>query len=153
MLRHPSLRPLSRQHHFALSLCVLIRRELERASPDLASLADRTLRQFQTDIRDHFLLEEQILFPAILAELGPLPLVGRLLGEHRRLGQLADEIAAQQTPAAFAEFAQLLHDHVRLEENELFEHIQSRLGPETLARLGEELARASGPSCGLTGNP
>jgi hemerythrin-like domain-containing protein len=152
MLRHPSLRTLSRQHHHALALCVLIRRELERASPDLESLADRTLRQFHTDIRDHFLLEEQILFPATVAELGPMPLVEQLVAEHRRLEQLAAGIAAQESSTSLAAFAELLHAHVRLEENELFEHIQSRLGPETLARLGEELARGSGPSCGLTGN-
>lgn len=152
MLRHPSLRLLSRQHHHALALCVLIRRELERALPDLDSLANRTLRQFQTDIRDHFLLEEQILFPAIISELGPMPLVEQLVAEHRRLEQLAAGIAAQKSSTPLAAFAELLHAHVRLEENELFEQIQRRLDPQTLARLGKELERGSAPSCGLSGN-
>lgn len=153
MLRHPSLRPLSRQHHHALALCVLISRELARATPDLEMLSRRAVQQFEGDIRAHFALEEQVLFPAITAELGPEPLIDRLLGEHRRLGQLAAEIARSRNPASLAAFAALLRAHVRVEENELFEQIQDRLRPDTLARLGDELGGSSAPACGLTGNP
>lgn len=153
MLRHPSLRPLSRQHHHALALCVLIRRELERAAPDLAMLSRRTAAQFDGDIRAHFALEEQVLFPAVTAALGPVPLIDQLVGEHRRLEQLAAEVAGAASAAALAQFAELLRGHVRMEENELFEQIQDRLPPETLARLGEELGGGPGPACGLTGNP
>lgn len=152
MLRHPGLRPLSRQHHHALALCVLIRRELERPAPDLAMLSRRARAQFANDIRAHFALEEQILFPAVIAELGPLPLIDQLLAEHRRLEQLAAHIAAEESSGALAAFAELLRSHVRLEENELFENIQGRLAPETLARLGSELESGAGPSCSLTGN-
>jgi len=153
MLRHPSLRPLSRQHHHALALCVLISRELDGAAPDVEALASRAVQEFEREIRAHFALEEQILFPTITAELGPMPLIDDLLGEHRRLEQLAAELAASPGPAALAAFAALLRSHVRVEENELFEQIQDRLRPETLARLGGELGGGSAPACGMTGNP
>jgi len=151
MLRHPSLRPLSRQHHHALALCVLIRRELGGAAPDLEALSRTALREFDSAIRQHFALEEQVLFPAITAELGPMPVIARLLEEHRRLEQLAAEIAAMRSAPALSAFAALLNDHVRLEENELFEPVQARLKPETLARLGSELGE--GPASNETGTP
>ncbi len=152
MLRHPSLRPLSRQHHHALALCVLIRRDLAGSTPDAEALSRRAVQEFECEILAHFALEEQILFPAILAELGPIPLISRLLGEHRRLEKLAAEIEASRDPAALSAFAALLRSHVRVEENELFEQIQNRLSQETLARLGGELGGGSAPACSMTGN-
>lgn len=142
---------MSRQHHHALALCVLISRNLADAAPDAEALSCRAVREFESEIRTHFALEEQILFPAVAAELGPMPLIDRLLGEHRRLEQLAAEIAASRSPSALAAFASLLRSHVRVEENELFEQIQDRLSQETLARLGGALG-GSAPSCNATGN-
>ncbi len=153
MLRHPSLRVLSRQHHHALALCVLISRDLAGAAPDVEALARRAVHEFEREIRAHFALEEQILFPAITAELGPMPLIDRLLDEHRRLSRLAAEVEASRNSAALSAFAALLRSHVRVEENELFEQIQDRLSQETLARLGGELGGGSAPACGVTGNP
>jgi len=153
MLRHPSLHPLSRQHHHALALCVLINRDLAGTAPDVEALARRAVEEFEREIRTHFALEEQILFPAITAELGPMPLIGRLLEEHRRLEQLVAEIEASPNPATLSAFAALLRSHVRVEENELFEQIQNRLSQETLARLGGELGGGSAPACSVTGNP
>lgn len=153
MLRHPSLHPLSRQHHHALALCVLISRDLAGAAPDTEALSRRAVQEFESEIRAHFALEEQILFPAITAELGPMPLVDRLLGEHRRLERLVAEIEASRSSTSLAAFAALLRSHVRVEENELFEQIQDRLSQETLARLGGELGGGSAPAYGATGNP
>ncbi len=152
MLRHPSLQPLSRQHHHALALCVFIRRELEKATPDIGGMASRAARQFEDDIRAHFDAEERILFPAVAAELGAVPLVEQLLEEHRQLQSLAAALKEAPGAAALADFAELLRRHVRTEENELFELIQARFGAEALARLGEALASAAGPACGLKGN-
>jgi hemerythrin-like domain-containing protein len=147
MLRHPSLRPLSRQHHHALALCVLIRRGLGGAQPDLGGLARRVLRDFEGGIRGHFDAEERILFPEA-RRVGDLePLVERLLGEHRRLKRLVAALAAQPAAAALEEFATLLHSHVRVEENELFEQLQNRLDSGALARLGEALEDLPGPAC------
>jgi hemerythrin-like domain-containing protein len=82
-----------------------------------------------------------------------MPLIDRLLGEHRLLEQLAGEIAVSRSADSLSVFAELLRAHVRIEENELFEQIQNRLRPDTLARLGDELGGGSAPVCGVTGNP
>lgn len=151
MLRHPSLRPLSRQHHHALALCVLILRGLRGAQTDVAGLARRACRDFDGEIRGHFDAEERVLFPAVLSGLGPLPLIGRLLEEHRELRRLASALAEAPGAELLGEFAGLLRSHVRLEENELFELIQKQMSSEALARLGEELGGLPGAACGAKG--
>ncbi|MEJ5368746.1 MAG: hemerythrin domain-containing protein [Bryobacteraceae bacterium] len=155
MFRHPSLRPLSRQHHHALALCVLIRRGLAAAQPDVEQLARRVLRDFEGEIRLHFEAEEQILFPEARQAAELEPLVERLLGEHRQMKGLVERLAAQPAAAELEAFASLLYSHVRVEENELFEQLQHRLDAGALARLGEALERLPGAACSTegTGSP
>ncbi len=152
MLRHPSLRPLSRQHHHALALCVLIRRGLGGEQPDIEGLARRVRRDFDHEIRAHFDAEERILFPEARQAAGLEPLIERLLGEHRRLEALVAQLAAQPAAAALEEFAALLYSHVRVEENELFEQLQQRLDAGALARLGEALNGLPGAACSIDGS-
>lgn len=147
MFRHPSLRPLSRQHHHALALCVLLRRGLSIPQPDVNGLAHRVLRDFDGGIRGHFEAEERILFPEARQLAGLDPLVNQLLDDHRRLERLAANLAAQPAACTLEEFAARLTAHVRLEENELFEQMQNRLDTSALDRLGKALEAGPGPAC------
>jgi iron-sulfur cluster repair protein YtfE (RIC family) len=146
MLRHRSLHPLSHQHHNGLALGVMVRRALDSdASPAaIARQSARVLDRFDLELGNHFELEEQLLFPAIEAELGPSALVQSLIAEHRRIEALAARLRGQpEDRATLDEFLELLRTHIRTEENVLFEEIQGRLAPDTLSRLGAEFdARA-----------
>ena len=139
MLRHPGLIPLSHQHQHGLALCVTIDRT---ASPESAAgLARRVRNIFDLELRNHFDIEERILFPAIVSALGPTPLVDQLIAEHRQLEQLVEDTQTAR-PAALREFAAALSEHIRREERELFEDIQRRLPPETLEQLGRSIDAA-----------
>jgi hypothetical protein len=146
MLRHKSLHPLSHQHHNGLALGVMVRRALEAdASPAcVARQTARVLDRFDLEIVNHFALEEQLLFPAIEAELGPHDLVRSLIAEHRQLEALVARLRdAPEDLSALLEFIELLRIHIRTEENRLFEEVQGRLSADTLTRLGAEFeARA-----------
>lgn len=146
MLRHKSLHPLSHQHHNGLALGVLVRRALEAdCSPaSVERQTRRVLDRFDLELVNHFELEEQRLFPAIEAELGPHELVRSLIAEHRELENLAARLRSEpRDQAALLAFVELLRRHIRTEENELFEEIQGRLAPGTLDHLGAEFeARA-----------
>jgi hemerythrin-like domain-containing protein len=143
MLRDPSLIPLSHQHQRALSLCVRLDRALQAGSLDLDFWRLEVQQHFTNEIRVHFAAEEQVLFPAARGFTELAPLVEELTGEHRQLRE--HFVHAEQSTmdrAELKEFAELLSGHVRKEERQLFEGMQSVMSPEELRVVGEELAHA-----------
>ncbi|WP_394766704.1 hemerythrin domain-containing protein [uncultured Paludibaculum sp.] len=139
MRRHKSLHPLSHQHHNGLALCVLVERALasDASEPVVRRLAAKCAGRFDLELVNHFQLEEQVLFPAVTAELGPYPLVDALIAEHRAMEQQIAVLRHEPTVNRLQEFATLLRAHIRREENELFPSIQDRLSPATMQHLGD----------------
>ena len=134
MLRDPGLIPLSHQHQHGLALCVMI----ERGLRDTAELAAKVADTYELELRNHFEVEEGILFPSIRESLGPAPLIDELIADHRRLEALVEQVKTGQ-PGALLEFASTLSGHIRREERELFEDVQKRLPRDELDRLGREI--------------
>ena len=145
MLRDPSLIPLSHQHHNALALCVLTRRSLAKdASPaNIARLARRVIDRYELELVNHFEIEEQVLFPVC----GPMPLIDRLLAEHRQIEALVASLREAPSAALLEQFCALLPAHVRTEENELFEEIQRCLARDVLDQTGREIDRRAVRIC------
>jgi hypothetical protein len=138
--RHPSLATLSDDHHHELVQA----RRLSRAAgaaPEERLAAGRTyVDQFFAVTTEHFRREEEGLFPLFVRHAGASPLVERILQEHMQLHGLARELRAQVAagevePETLASLGSLLHDHVRVEERELFEEIQRVVPATELARL------------------
>lgn len=150
MLRDPALVPLSQQHHNGLALCVLTGRALrsDRSPESVARLARKAIDRYELELTNHFAIEEQILFPLIEQELGKTPAIGELIAEHRAIEHLIDELRARPSAALLESFCAMLRDHIRREENELFEDIQRRLPALVLAAAGREIeARAVRSHC------
>ena len=141
MRRHPTLVPLSRDHHRAL---------VEARAARLAGVADaaarleagrRFARFFAAHAVPHFRQEEEDLFPLVVPRDGaepPEPLVRALL-DHARLHRLARQVRAAvergDVEGDLLEAAgALLEAHVRLEERVLFPLIE-QAGDEGLAAL------------------
>lgn len=143
MRRDRSLIPLSHQHHNGLALCVLTDRSLQAdASPEnLARLAQRAVDRYEIELANHFEIEERVLFTEIDRTLGPDALVAELIAEHRQLEALVANLRAEPAGPALREFTALLRRHIRREENELFERVQTALPADVLERLGEEIER------------
>lgn len=149
MLRHKSLHPLSHQHHNGLALSVIVERALNSdASPEtIARLGAKCVDRFDLELVNHFQLEETLLFPAILREIGPVPLVEELIAEHRRMERQIADLRVCPGASVLSEFAALLRTHIRREENELFEDVQGRLSQETMDLLGAELSARAVQIC------
>lgn len=157
MLRHPSLIPLSHQHQHGLALCVRIERGLRDEalretdaqaddSTKIRDLASRVSDMYDIELRNHFEVEEKILFPAILEKLGPMPLVDELVAEHRKIEKQVEATNSATGSAdrreRLLEFAAMLGAHIRREERELFEDIQKRLPPEIMDALAQAINSA-----------
>lgn len=137
--RHASLQPLSRDHYVGLVQA----QHLVRSASNDRELQRRALGEFQVTWRDeiavHFDDEERLLLNLI-----PDPTDRqRLLDEHARLRTLADEVEAQMNephPAWIRTLGELLNDHIRWEERELFPKIESTASASELSHLTRETA-------------
>lgn len=145
MKRHPLLRPLSDDHHRALVLArrigVAAKKNLEQDA--LAQAWDDLRRHFAQELEPHFRVEEEWLFPQ-LASAGELARVERARADHARLRELA---RGEPGTGQAAQFAEILHRHVRFEERELFPRAESLLPVPALeaagrAALAARVARA-----------
>ena len=144
MLRDPSLIPLSHQHQHALALCVRLDRALlQTGTVDLDAWRLEVHQLYADEVQFHFAAEEKILFPAARRFSELVALVEELSGEHERLWECFVH-AGQGTmdQGELATFVKLLSGHIRKEERQLFEAIQTQMRPEELKSLGNDLARA-----------
>ena len=150
MKRHPSLVPLSHDHHDVL----VVAQGLIRGRPtaprsdwpaDRRAQADRVLAFYRRTLQPHFAAEETDVFPLAARRLpGRAGLLNELRSEHDDLRSrilalpaLADDDLAERLPALGAR----LDAHVRTEERVLFEALQQAASPSELEQLGSALRR------------
>lgn len=152
MKRHESLHPLSQHHHFALIQVWEMRRALKQPGAKrhaaVRAVARKFVRFWKRAGQAHFREEEEVLLPAYArhARLDEDQGVMRMLAEHALIRGLvaAMEASLQHGEAAEAEVTQLaqtLHDHVRLEENEVFPRIERTLSENEMRVMGKGLHR------------
>lgn len=153
MKRHPSLHPLSQHHHFALIQALEMRRAAEAPAEKRVAAVTRQAAKFvrfwHKTGRAHFREEEEVLLPAYArhTRIDNEAQIVRMLGDHAELRAAVlefEERLAAKDPIEAEELAyvgKLLHDHVRLEENEIFPCIEKVLGERQLNEMGRGLAR------------
>ena len=153
MKRHPSLHPLSQHHHFALIQALEMRRAAEapaeKRAAAVARQAEKFVRFWHKWGQVHFREEEEVLLPAYArhTRLDKDSEVMRVLADHAEIRAAVRDIEerlASKIPIeieTMTHLAKLLHDHVRLEENELFPRIEKTLGEEQLDQMGRRLTR------------
>jgi hemerythrin-like domain-containing protein len=151
--RHPSMHPLSQHHHFALIQALEMRRASESAVEKRANEVERQAAKFIRFWHKtgslHFREEEEVLLPAYAqhTRLDQDVDVMRILADHAEIRGIVQEFERRQSSNVpigaqeMAHLAKLLHDHVRLEENEVFPRIEKVLGEEDLRTMGSGLTR------------
>ncbi len=152
MKRHESLHPLSQHHHFALIQVWELRQALKKPAAErpeaVRAVARKFVRFWKAKGQQHFREEEEVLLPAYArhARLDEDADVMRMLAEHALIRGLIGTIEAsleedRVEEADVSELARALHDHVRLEENQIFPRIEKALGEEELRTMGKGLHR------------
>lgn len=145
LLRHPSLRPLSRDHYQALLQAQRLMSIVSLQSERSHTLLQDFLAKWQSEIAVHFDDEERLLPTLIHSQTQR----ERLFGEHELLRSMTSRLEKDlgrggYDPETVKRLGELLHDHVRWEERILFEGIQNSAEPQSLAALGtqtEEIER------------
>ena len=130
MKRDPRLRSLSSDHHRALVMA----RKMEKAC-DAGDVDPGSLKEIQAfcceELSLHFSKEEEFLLPA-LKKHGENEIVERTLHEHAQMMELATRLEQKE---ALLQFAQLLKQHVRFEEQSLFAISQEKLSDVELEMI------------------
>lgn len=136
MKRDPALIHLSHDHQHALAVAY----ELRHADDSKHATARKRLLDFMASEGDrHLEIEERILLPFIADEIPPGdPVVKRVLSEHERLRSKARDLSTTEAPTTdqLRALGDLLHDHVRFEERDLFPRIEKSLTAAKLLELG-----------------
>jgi hemerythrin-like domain-containing protein len=141
MKRHPGLQTLSRDHHQAL----LIAQRLRRANGSAAAQAQAAFLEFwHSEGELHFRVEEEVLLPRFAAAGGARSAaIARVLVDHAEIRLRA--LRLQGEPASTAvlkELGELLAEHVRLEERDLFPAIEEVLSDRQLRKLAADVEDA-----------
>ena len=135
MKRSDALAQLSRDHHHGL----VVAQRLNRATKTTAPAARETFLTFwETEARDHFRVEEDVLLPAFARHHAPTDdAVTRVLTDHADLRRRTADLATNSSPKPeeLHALGDRLHAHIRHEERILFPRIEAALSENELIEL------------------
>lgn len=139
MKRHKSLAPLSREHHGALILAQLIKRNApayQGLPTDTEEKVNYAINFYKTDLIQHFSKEEIILEKVKHADDAIAKLAKEITGEHTLLtSRFLSLDTSDDKITALDELGHLLEAHIRKEERILFPLIQEHCSEEMLNYL------------------
>lgn len=151
MKRHENLQPLSREHHFGLSISQKARTLADDSSVDEQHHHWQQLIDFIQDNQlKHFSTEEKYLVTPLLRKIQrnenqPLSnhlseqnadvkkLAGKLLAEHELLKTLSE--TTNPTLDDVRRLGEALYQHIRFEEREVFGLAETLLSKEELEQV------------------
>ena len=127
--RHPAFVALSQDHHLGLLLVWKIKKGLSDGIVP-GRISNYILYFFEVDLRHHFREEEELIYSKLPAD-DKLRLQGE--DDHDKIYTLIEEIGDNKTDRdLLLHFADLLKDHIRIEERVLFNHLQQIWEPAQL---------------------
>jgi hemerythrin-like domain-containing protein len=149
--RDPNLVCLSREHHDGLVLCLRIERELPETQPPVLEALYRDVDDFwEQALLRHFRAESECLLARLVRYASyDDEMVSRLNTDHLRLAAIIAEMRddPKTRPRCLEAFGKLLRDHIKWEEEQLFEITQQRLKKREMEALGRELEARLPPVC------
>lgn len=140
MKRHPALINLSREHHAALILAQILKKDgpnFKDLPTDDEGKRNYTISFYKTDLAKHFQFEEEILFPFVNKQSDLLKeQTARLIGEHKKLKSLIHKLLTPGNVENILDrIGMLLEKHIRFEEREYFEKVQEIFSEKELGEL------------------
>ena len=139
MKRINQLQPLSKEHHLSLRLA-------KKCKDIAANENDEALKAFSLQLKDdfdaqwdkHFRTEEKTIFSVAESKDTELSeICQQLEKEHQIMEDMVEKIVAGDYQL-LQEFGQLLHDHTRLEENQLFPMVEEQFTRQELDNILKE---------------
>ena len=148
-MRHPSLQPLSHDHHHGLALALRCRKQaLGQIKPmgaaGLRERAAEVLAFYDRNLIAHFRAEEEILFPKVGSVVPQsAPMIGELLRDHEQIRHAVAQLKTSEGLAKIIfDLGDLLERHIRREERELFPLFEQHIQESEAERFGIDLKKS-----------
>jgi iron-sulfur cluster repair protein YtfE (RIC family) len=145
---HPSLIPLSYDHHHGLALALRCRKQaLGQIKPmgaaGLRERANEVLSFYASNLVAHFRAEEEVVFPLIGSTApGSSTIINELVRDHE---QIREAVAQLENGIGLAklifDLGDLLERHIRKEERELFPLFDQHVKTAEAEAAGRELKK------------
>jgi hemerythrin-like domain-containing protein len=145
--RSIQLAPLSREHHDGLLLAWKIRQGIAKRS-SLEPIRNYVLWYWRHHIKPHFFQEEKILLPYLSADH---PMAVRMKEDHDSIRELILGLDDEPDHRSLKLLADLLDQHIRFEERELFTYLESSLSAEALDKIYGQLEEHAPKGSNFTG--
>ncbi len=137
--RNKHIIQLSREHHLSLLFCWKIRKGINNETDP-----ERMTRYIHYFWKEHLLphfSEEDILFEHVDDKM-----IQRAYAEHHEISKLVNSLEGidgkDNRILMVANIADLVDNHVRFEERELFPHLEAAIEDAELAKIGKKLLEA-----------
>lgn len=160
MKRHPAIQPLSRDHYVGLTLAMRLKRGRPEnirsnwpSNDDPKAQATRAKEIFNNDLFFHFKEEEDILFKRVRPFLESnkgievLELILRQHNEFYGLFEIIETGSFEKIQKRLEYTGNLLEEHVRIEERELFGYIEKFTPIEILQEIEPKINKRSRFDC------
>ena len=147
-MRHPSLVPLSHDHHHGLALALRCRKQ---SLGQIRPMGQQGLRErarefgefYSHTLVKHFQAEEEILFPVLISlvpESGPI--IEQLKKDHDQIRAANSQLAADSGLGKILfDLGDILERHIRKEERELFPLLEKRVSVHEAEGVGEGIKK------------
>ncbi|MBD0353236.1 MAG: hemerythrin domain-containing protein [Flavisolibacter sp.] len=133
--RSMQLTPLSREHHEGLLFVWKIRQGI-RYKIEPNRISHFCTWFWQHHLISHFQKEEEVL-PRLLTS--DHPMVQQMMREHQQIKHQLETLQQGADYNNLEHLAQLLYDHIRFEERQLFNEVEKRVAPELLEKIAAGL--------------
>jgi hemerythrin-like domain-containing protein len=135
--RNENIIPLSKDHHTTLLFCWKIKQGIKLGA-EPGTIKNYLAYFWKDHMEPHFREEEEILFSPLVDEM-----VQKAIAEHHQIKDQVKKIMSLDGDAVIPELSLLsdiVDDHVRYEERQLFPHLEQTLGEDDLNIIGRQLA-------------
>lgn len=126
---------LSKEHHFSLLFCWKIRGGLKK-EVEISRIINYINYFWKEHLLPHF-KEEDVLFSTVDDAF-----VKRAYDEHHEINEtvrLLNLSSPEKAPSLALKIADLVDNHVRFEERELFPHLEKAIDEPKLIEIGKEI--------------
>lgn len=148
MKRHPSLIPLSHDHHQCLIIANFIHLNSKNFNADKIQKCITLLSEKKEEFLNHMESEESVLFPLLIKiDNSFINILDELIEDHYKMKGLVKMLLRNPQENDLIFFKDILKNHVRKEERVLFEEIQKKLDDENLRELANQINSSFHTTC------